>query len=73
VRQDTQHNDIWYNDTQYIRLTCDTQRKSIKTLSITMLCLYAERHYAVCHVLFIVMLNVVMPSVGAPGKEGVPL
>jgi hypothetical protein len=33
------------------------------TLSITMLYQYAECHFSECHVLFIVMINVFMPSV----------
>ncbi len=36
---------------------------SIMTLSITTLSHYAECHYGECRVLFIVMLNVVMPVV----------
>ncbi len=33
---------------------------ALSTLSLTMLCHYAECHYTECHVLFIVMLNVVI-------------
>jgi hypothetical protein len=38
------------------------------TLSMTTLCYYTERHYAECHVSFIVTLNVIMLSVVAPWK-----
>jgi len=33
------------------------------TLSITMICHYAERRNAECYIIFIVMLNIVMLSV----------
>jgi hypothetical protein len=38
------------------------------TLSITARIYYAESHYAECHELFIVMLNVIILSVEAPFK-----
>jgi hypothetical protein len=58
---DTQHNDIQHNDTQHKELLCDTQYKrqsALTTLSITILCYYAE-----CRILFAIMLNVIMLNV----------
>ncbi len=66
-----QHNDMQHNDTEHIRLTCDTQHKWHKakaTLSITICCNSAQYHDE-CHVLFIVMLNVIILIVVAPKLE----
>jgi hypothetical protein len=51
ARHDTQLNDIQHNN------------KQKATLSITMICHYADCNYAKCCVLFIIMLSVIMQNV----------
>jgi hypothetical protein len=46
--KDSEYNAILHNDTKHNGLICDTQDKcqsALTTLSITMLCHYAEHHY----------------------------
>jgi hypothetical protein len=59
---DTQENDIQHNDTQYERPTGDTQhqRHSAEQHSESSAIMYC---HAECHILYIVMLNVIMLSV----------
>ncbi len=68
-RHDTQHNEIYYNDTQHIGIICDILNLHVcstfgaMTLSITTFIITTLYHYAECNILFIVMLNVIMLSV----------
>jgi len=58
-RRAIQHSNIKHNDIQNFGLIFDTQH-STKTLAKSIKGHFAECHYAACHVLFIVQLNVIM-------------
>jgi len=65
---DTSRNDIQYNDTRRNDIQYnDTRRNDIQQNALNCDSMRIKCHYAECLILFIVMRNIVMLSINAPG------